>query len=142
MAQLSDQKAHLPTDFERLFGLLSLPGKEEIQACWDLCRLHNNIGFWVVWLPAAWSIAMYYHANPTVPGLVCLHTAGLFVPLCFGIKSLIMTIDDPLDYDVDALVERTKNRALPRGAVSLDRAWMFFALQMPFASEAMMLRST
>lgn len=40
-----------------------------------------------------------------------------------------MTIDDLLDYDVDALVERTKDRALPRGAITVQRAWLFFALQ-------------
>jgi 4-hydroxybenzoate polyprenyltransferase len=40
-----------------------------------------------------------------------------------------MTIDDLLDYDIDGLVERTKNRALPRGAISLVRAWQFFGLQ-------------
>jgi 4-hydroxybenzoate polyprenyltransferase len=40
-----------------------------------------------------------------------------------------MTIDDLLDHDIDALVERTKNRALPRGAISLVRAWIFFGLQ-------------
>lgn len=40
-----------------------------------------------------------------------------------------MTIDDILDRDIDANVERTKNRALPRGAISIERAWLFFALQ-------------
>jgi 4-hydroxybenzoate polyprenyltransferase len=40
-----------------------------------------------------------------------------------------MTIDDILDYDVDVLVERTKTRPIPRGAVTLERAWLFFALQ-------------
>lgn len=40
-----------------------------------------------------------------------------------------MTIDDILDYDIDAKVERTKKRAIPRGAISLERAWLFFALQ-------------
>jgi 4-hydroxybenzoate polyprenyltransferase len=40
-----------------------------------------------------------------------------------------MTIDDLLDYDIDALVERTKERPLPRGAISLGRAWFFFGLQ-------------
>jgi len=109
--------------------LCSLPDKGEVQACWELCRLHNNIGFWVVWLPTAWSIAMFYHANATVSGLTCLRIAGIFVPLCFGIKSLIMTIDDVLDYDIDAMVERTKGRPLPRGSITPGRAWLFFALQ-------------
>ena len=41
----------------------------------------------------------------------------------------IMTIDDLLDYDIDGLVERTKYRPIPRGAISLPRAWIFFGLQ-------------
>jgi 4-hydroxybenzoate polyprenyltransferase len=40
-----------------------------------------------------------------------------------------MTIDDLMDYDIDALVERTRNRPLPRGAISLGRAWIFFGMQ-------------
>lgn len=40
-----------------------------------------------------------------------------------------MTIDDLLDYDVDLLVERTKKRPIPRGAISLSHAWTFFAIQ-------------
>lgn len=40
-----------------------------------------------------------------------------------------MTIDDLLDHDIDAKVERTKNRPLPRGVISLQRAWTFFGLQ-------------
>ena len=40
-----------------------------------------------------------------------------------------MTIDDILDADVDALVERTKNRVLPRGDITMARAWLFFAIQ-------------
>lgn len=43
--------------------------------------------------------------------------------------SKIMTIDDLLDYDIDALVERTKFRPIPRGAISLPRAWIFFIIQ-------------
>ena len=35
----------------KLGRLFALPTTEELRACWELCRLHNNIGFWVVWLP-------------------------------------------------------------------------------------------
>ncbi|KAJ7846337.1 UbiA prenyltransferase family-domain-containing protein [Mycena olivaceomarginata] len=101
----------------------------EIRACYELCRAHNNIGFWVVYLPTAWSIAMAYKASPEISTSSVLLCAVLYVPLCFGVKSLIMTIDDLLDYDIDALVERTKERPLPRGAISLGRAWFFFGLQ-------------
>ncbi|KAJ6579623.1 UbiA prenyltransferase [Mycena vulgaris] len=109
--------------------LLAVPTATEIQACWELCRLHNNIGFWVVWLPTAWSIAMVYRAQPDLSAQDALLCAAVYVPLCFGVKSLIMTIDDLLDYDIDALVERTRGRALPRGAISLGRAWLFFGMQ-------------
>ncbi|KAL0945374.1 hypothetical protein HGRIS_000873 [Hohenbuehelia grisea] len=108
---------------------LSLPTSQEIQACWELCRLHNNIGFWVVYLPTTWSIALAYHAQSDLPGVAALARAAVYVPLCFGVKSLIMTIDDILDYDIDGLVERTKGRPIPRGAITLPRAWLFFALQ-------------
>ncbi|CAK5278173.1 unnamed protein product [Mycena citricolor] len=110
-------------------GLLARPTSTELQACWELCRLHNNIGFWVVWLPTAWSIAMALKAQPELPLRDAAARAVLYVPLCFGVKSLIMTVDDLLDYDIDALVARTRDRALPRGAISRARAWAFFALQ-------------
>ncbi|KAJ7933636.1 UbiA prenyltransferase [Mycena leptocephala] len=93
--------------------VISLPTATEVQGCWELCRLHNNIGFWVVWLPTSWSIAMVYRAQPELSGYEALVRAAVYVPLCFGVKSLIMTIDDLLDYDIDALVERTRNRPLP-----------------------------
>jgi len=109
--------------------LFAPPTTAEIQACYELCRLHNNIGFWVVWLPTAWSIAMAYKADPEISATTALLRAAFYVPLCFGVKSLIMTIDDLLDYDIDVLVERTKERPIPRGAISLGRAWLFFGLQ-------------
>ncbi|KAJ8093222.1 hypothetical protein PM082_020707 [Marasmius tenuissimus] len=109
--------------------MLSPPTMTELQACWELCRLHNNIGFWVVWLPTAWSIAMAYHAQSNISGKEAIFAALSYIPLCFGIKSLIMTIDDILDCDIDVFVERTKSRPLPRRAISLERAWLFFAVQ-------------
>ena len=86
--------------------LFALPTTEELRACWELCRLHNNIGFWVVWLPtgepgsglrfrshyhhfSAWSIAMAYHAQTEIIAIDALTHAARYVPLCFGIKSLV-----------------------------------------------------
>ncbi|KAJ7747985.1 UbiA prenyltransferase [Mycena maculata] len=117
--------------FLSIAGMLFTPPTAiEIGACYELCRLHNNIGFWVVWLPTAWSIAMAYRsAIPEISAASAIRCALSYVPLCFGIKSLIMTVDDLLDCRIDAMVERTKNRPLPRGAISLGRAWVFFGLQ-------------
>lgn len=33
--------------------LMSIPSVTEVRACWELCRLHNNIGFWVVYIPTS-----------------------------------------------------------------------------------------
>ncbi|KAJ7165649.1 UbiA prenyltransferase [Mycena crocata] len=116
-------------DPRSLTAIFAVPTRTEIRACWELCRLHNNVGFWVVWLPTAWSIAMVYRAEAQISATDALLRAGVYIPLCFGIKSLIMTIDDLLDRDIDVLVERTKARALPRGAISSVRAWLFFGIQ-------------
>ncbi|KAJ6588465.1 UbiA prenyltransferase [Mycena capillaripes] len=120
--------------FSSTKNLFATPTAAEVRACYELCRLQNNIGFWVVWLPtgdshSAWSIAMAYKAHPEISSATALLRAAVYVPLCFGVKSLIMAIDDLLDYDIDALVERTKERPLPRGAISLSRAWIFFGTQ-------------
>ncbi|KAK0187328.1 UbiA prenyltransferase family-domain-containing protein [Armillaria mellea] len=115
--------------FSNANTLLAPPTRTEIRACWELCRLQNGMGCATVFLPVAWSLAMVYHTYPELTGLECLTRAVTYFFLCIGIKCLIMTIDDILDYNIDANVERTKNRALPRGAISIERAWLFFALQ-------------
>ncbi|KDR74734.1 hypothetical protein GALMADRAFT_227148 [Galerina marginata CBS 339.88] len=117
---------------KRVLNNFDLPTRKELQACWELCRLQNNIGFWVIWLPTVWSIAMAYHAEPEINALQAISCACKYILLCFGIKSLIMTIDDILDSDIDGLVERTKMRPIPQGAISLGRAWVFFYCQVVF----------
>ncbi|KAK7042364.1 mitochondrial 4-hydroxybenzoate polyprenyltransferase [Favolaschia claudopus] len=72
---------------------------------------------------------MAYKADSEISAASAIRRAVVYIPLCFGIKSLIMTIDDLLDHDIDGLVERTKERPLPRKAISLDRAWLFFGCQ-------------
>lgn len=93
--------------------LLSYPTDEELQACWELCRLFDNMSFWVIWLPtgsctdlvlhlilpvafrlihdipSAWSIMMTYHHEPQIMLLKCIMRASVYVPLCFGIQSLV-----------------------------------------------------
>ncbi|KAJ7701743.1 hypothetical protein B0H17DRAFT_1127988 [Mycena rosella] len=65
---------------------------------------------------------MAFKTHPEISATNTFYYALTYVPFCLGMKSMIMTIDDLLDYDIAALVERTKDRALPRGAISLERA--------------------
>ncbi|KAF9030134.1 UbiA-domain-containing protein [Hymenopellis radicata] len=122
-------KHSLPSKLSALQSLLAVPTATELQACWELCRLQNGMGCATVFIPVAWSIAMVYYAQANLTGLEALTRTLVYFFLCIGIKCLIMTIDDILDYDIDANVERTKKRALPRGAISIERAWLFFAMQ-------------
>ncbi|PBK98271.1 hypothetical protein ARMGADRAFT_1060148 [Armillaria gallica] len=127
-------KETIASSFVSIFSnantLLAPPTWTEVRACWELCRLRMG---WDVrqcsfqW--ATWSLAMVYHTYPELTGVEYLTRAVIYFFLCIGIKCLIMTMDDILDYDIDANVGRTKNRALPRGAVSIEGAWLFFALQ-------------
>lgn len=45
------------SDFTSPSAIFAVPTGTEIRACWELCRLHNNIGFWVVWLPTGKAIS-------------------------------------------------------------------------------------
>ncbi|KAA1477969.1 UbiA prenyltransferase [Dentipellis sp. KUC8613] len=112
-------------------ALWSLPTRTELQACSDLCRLsgYDLTGFWAVWTPTAWSVFMAYHVQHDISIQAALLCLARYIPLCLGIQCLIMTIDDILDHDIDLLVTRTRTRPIPRGAISLPRAWLFFAVQ-------------
>lgn len=101
----------ITTRYSKTTGfILRPPTRTELQACWELCRLHNNIGFWVVWLPTgksvvwilyfyadmlylhiAWSIAMVYRAQAELSWVDAVSRAAIYIPLCFGIKSLVST---------------------------------------------------
>ncbi|KAI5885265.1 UbiA-domain-containing protein [Schizophyllum commune H4-8] len=121
--------ASLDASTPRPPSLFALPTKTELRACWELGRLSNGMGCWVCWFPLAFSMTMAYHAHHDMPFATLLARLALYLGLCSGIKSVIMTIDDILDHDIDARVARTKNRALPRGAISRERAWLWFVLQ-------------
>ncbi|KAK0214576.1 UbiA prenyltransferase family, partial [Armillaria fumosa] len=110
-------------------NLLAPPIRTEIRTCCELFRLQNGMECVTVFLPVAWSLAMVYHAYPELAGVECLTRAVIYFFLCIDIKCLIMTVDDILDYDIDANVERTKNRQVLRSAISIERAWLFFPLQ-------------
>ena len=87
-----------------------------------LMRLDNPVGTWLLLLPCWWSLAL---AAPHVPNL------GLMV--VFGIGAIVMrgagcVINDLYDRHLDAQVERTRDRPLARGEVSVWRAVLFLAL--------------
>ena len=91
-----------------------------------LMRLERPIGWQLLVLPGLWSIA-----------LAGLHGASaralLWLAVLFTIGAIIMrgagcVYNDIVDRDIDAKVERTRNRPIPAGQVSLLAAWRFLVL--------------
>lgn len=89
-----------------------------------LARLDRPIGTWLLLFPCWWSIAL---ASPGLPDL------GLMV--LFAIGAVVMrgagcTVNDMMDRNIDAAVERTRGRPLPSGQVTLRQALVFLAAQL------------
>ncbi|CAB3258091.1 unnamed protein product [Arctia plantaginis] len=106
--------------------------KEKIDPYVKLARWDRPIGVYLLYWPCAWSIAL-----GSIPGNVPMHatlqTAGLFLVGAGLMRGAGCTINDLWDRDVDAKVERTKNRPLVTGAISHTQAMVFLAAQLSLA---------
>ena len=84
-----------------------------------LARLDQPIGVWLLLWPCLWAIGLASDGLPDLELLV-LFTAGAFVMRAAG-----CTLNDILDRDIDARVERTRRRPLPSGAIGVKGAAAF-----------------
>lgn len=97
------------------------------QSLWpylSLMRLDRAIGTWLLLLPAWWAMAL------SLSGLSGITLHHFFVFLLFGLGAIIMrgagcVINDIWDRDIDQSVERTRNRPLASGQVSIAQAISF-----------------
>lgn len=110
-------KAPLTPDAERIGWLALLPARWRDYAL--LARLDRPIGSWLLFWPAAWSIALAGGLPSAWPLL-----------LWFGLGSIAMrsagcVYNDIVDRDLDARVIRTRNRPLAAGRVSVKAAWLW-----------------
>ncbi|CAG4974583.1 unnamed protein product [Colias eurytheme] len=117
---------------DKLGSSLSLNWREKIDPYVRLARWDKPIGVYLLYFPCSWSIAL-----ASIPGNVdlttSLYTAGLFLAGAGLMRGAGCTINDLWDKDVDAMVERTKNRPLVSGAISQSQAIGFLALQLSLA---------
>ncbi len=85
-----------------------------------LMRLHQPIGNWLLLWPCWWGIAL---AGSTDLALYALFALGAVV-----MRSAGCIINDMIDRDFDAQVERTKTRPLASGEVSMRQASLLLTL--------------
>ncbi|XP_045541322.1 4-hydroxybenzoate polyprenyltransferase, mitochondrial [Papilio machaon] len=97
-----------------------------------LARWDRPIGVYLLYWPCSWSIAL-----ASLPGTVPLHTtlqtAALFLIGAGLMRGAGCTINDMWDKDVDAQVERTKDRPLVSGVITDKQAVGFLAVQLSLA---------
>ncbi|KAL1427484.1 hypothetical protein MTO96_017198 [Rhipicephalus appendiculatus] len=103
---------------------------DKLQPYLRLMRLDKPIGTWLVMLPGAWSIALAADSG-------CLPDLKLLAMYAAG--SLLMrgagcTINDMWDRDIDRKVERTKNRPLASGELSMFDALVFAGGQLALST--------
>ncbi len=103
-----------------------------------LARLDRPIGTWLLLFPCWWSLAL---ASPGWPD-----GRWLWLACLFGVGAVVMrgagcTVNDILDRDLDAQVERTRGRPIPSGQVTARQALAFMVAQM-LLGLAVLLRLT
>jgi 4-hydroxybenzoate polyprenyltransferase len=92
-----------------------------------LARWDRPIGFWLLFWPCAFSLALAAIARPA---------AGFDIRaliLCFigavAMRGAGCTFNDIVDTDIDMQVERTRSRPIPSGQVTRNQAWVFLVIQ-------------
>ncbi len=91
-----------------------------------LARFDRPIGSWLLLIPCWWSAAL---AALSAGASVNAWHLVLFFVGAFAMRGAGCTWNDIVDRDLDRLVERTRSRPIPSGAVTVARAAVFLALQ-------------
>ncbi|CAM6095669.1 unnamed protein product [Calypogeia fissa] len=90
----------------------------------QLARIDKPVGSWVLAWPSFWSLCL---ATPGgVPDLKIVSLLGLWA---IAMRGAACTVNDMLDRDIDAQVERTRSRPFPAGTVNLFQGMSFLGLQ-------------
>ena len=90
-----------------------------------MARIDRPIGWWLLLLPCWWSSALAAAAAEKPPNL--LHLL-LFLIGAIAMRGAGSTWNDIVDRDIDGSVERTRNRPLPSGQITVMQATLSAAL--------------
>ncbi|MBT4770644.1 MAG: 4-hydroxybenzoate octaprenyltransferase [Rhodospirillaceae bacterium] len=93
-----------------------------------LARIDRPIGIWLLLFPCWWGVILAGTISPEPQREILL--MGLFALGAVVMRGAGCTLNDIIDRDLDARVERTAVRPIPAGEVSLRQALIFLALQL------------
>ena len=93
-----------------------------------LLRIDRPIGWWLLLLPSWWVILIYSNSIILSLKLIPLFTIGSILMRGAG-----CIINDIWDRNIDAKVERTKNRPIANGNISIKEALMGFTILIGFS---------
>ena len=99
----------------------------KLRAVSDLIRLDKPYGTILLMMPTLWSLALASGGRPPL-SLLLIFIAGSFV-----MRSAGCVINDIADRDFDCRVERTRNRPLASGRLSVREAWGVLAFLLGIA---------
>ena len=92
----------------------------------QLARLDRPIGWWLLLLPCWWSSALATSSLGRSPNL--LHLSLLLIG-AMAMRGAGSTYNDLVDREIDAKVERTRNRPLASGRLEPRQALVFLVLE-------------
>ncbi|HEV2568599.1 MAG TPA: 4-hydroxybenzoate octaprenyltransferase [Sphingomonas sp.] len=87
-----------------------------------LARLDRPIGWWLLFWPCAWGVALAGGAFDRFDLILWMLLGAI------AMRGAGCVYNDIVDRDLDAQVERTKGRPLASGAVSLKAAWAWLLI--------------
>ncbi|KAJ5952968.1 uncharacterized protein N7479_011381 [Penicillium vulpinum] len=91
----------------------------------ELMRIHRLLGFYLNTSPYLVGVAFSASISSTkIPIAVLLHRTMLLFIWSIFLRSAGCVWDDLIDMDLDSQISRTKNRPMPRGAVSPTNAFL------------------
>jgi 4-hydroxybenzoate polyprenyltransferase len=98
-----------------LIGLLPPPARPFAL----LARLDRPIGWWLLYWPCAWGLLLAGGLKTHAPLLLWMLLGAI------AMRGAGCVYNDIVDRNLDAQVERTRNRPLPSGQVSVRAAWIW-----------------
>ena len=93
-----------------------------------LARYDRPIGFWLLFWPCAFSLAMAAMAEPA-RGFNWWTLILMFIG-AVAMRGAGCTLNDIVDADLDAQVERTRSRPIPSGDLTRQQAALFLSAQL------------